>query len=304
MIDDKKPTVTVSVITYNSAKYVAETLESIKNQSYPNLILQISDDCSTDNTIDICKSWINKNKDRFVKTKIIVPESNTGVTGNCNRAWDVCETRYFKGIAGDDLLLPYCIEKNMQYVTQHPEAIFVFSKIQVFGADEKRNLIIEKMFDYSCFKMTPEEQLNRLLNGNNFIPASTAFVNIDKVREINLRHDIRIPNLEDLPKWVNALRLKVKFHFMDTQTVKYRIHNNSLSTSNILSPRFHEQLDLFWLYYTFDDLYKKDPDEAIKMAVKRNSYFYKQWYNLATSKRVMLASQIVEWINKLLFWKK
>ena len=82
MIDDKKPTVTVSVITYNSAKYVAETLESIKNQSYPNLILQISDDCSTDNTIDICKSWINKNKDRFVKTKIIVSEYNTGVNGN------------------------------------------------------------------------------------------------------------------------------------------------------------------------------------------------------------------------------
>lgn len=120
MIDDKKPTVTVSVTTYNSAKYVAETLESIKNQSYPNLILQISDDCSTDNTIDICKSWINKNKDRFVKTKIIVPESNTGVTGNCNRAWDACETRYFKGIAGDDLLLPYCIEKtcNMSPNTQ------------------------------------------------------------------------------------------------------------------------------------------------------------------------------------------
>ena len=144
MIDDKKPTVTVSVTTYNSAKYVAETLESIKNQSYPNLILQISDDCSTDNTIDICKSWINKNKDRFVKTKIIVPESNTGVTGNCNRAWDACETRYFKGIAGDDLLLPYCIEKNMQYVTQHPEAIFVFSKIQVLELMKKEILLLKK----------------------------------------------------------------------------------------------------------------------------------------------------------------
>ena len=80
--------------------------------------------------------------------------------------------------------------------------------------------------------MSYEEQLNRLVNGNNFIPASTAFVNIDKVREINLRHDIRIPNLEDLPKWVNALRLKVKFHFMDTQTVKYRhssSHNHQLN---------------------------------------------------------------------------
>ena len=62
--------VTVNVLTYNSSKYVLETLESIKTQTYQPLILHICDDCSTDDTVKICKKWIGENSDRFIKTKI------------------------------------------------------------------------------------------------------------------------------------------------------------------------------------------------------------------------------------------
>ena len=140
-----KETVTVSVITFNSSRYVIETLESIKAQTYPNIILQISDDCSTDNTVKVCKDWIEKNGSRFVKTKIVVPEHNTGVAGNLNRAWDACETKYIKDIAGDDKLMPNCIEDNMQYMKEHPEAVFVFSKIKVFGSSDQQNKKIEAL---------------------------------------------------------------------------------------------------------------------------------------------------------------
>lgn len=60
--DMYNPLVSVIVITYNSAKYVLETLESIRVQSYQNIELIISDDCSKDNTIDICRNWIGKMK--------------------------------------------------------------------------------------------------------------------------------------------------------------------------------------------------------------------------------------------------
>ena len=57
----------VSIITptYNSAKYVLETLESIKSQTYHNIELIISDDASQDNTVDICELWLKENKERF-----------------------------------------------------------------------------------------------------------------------------------------------------------------------------------------------------------------------------------------------
>lgn len=58
----EQPLVSVSVITYNSAKTVLETLESIKAQTYQNLELIVSDDCSTDNTVELCRNWIEQNK--------------------------------------------------------------------------------------------------------------------------------------------------------------------------------------------------------------------------------------------------
>ena len=60
--------VTVIVYTFNSSKYILETLDSIKKQTYKDLMLIITDDCSTDSTIEICKKWLNLNGDRFVKT--------------------------------------------------------------------------------------------------------------------------------------------------------------------------------------------------------------------------------------------
>lgn len=78
--------VSIPVITYNSAKTVIETLDSIKAQTYPNIELIISDDCSTDDTVQLCREWIEKNGERFERTELISVTKNTGVSGNNNRA--------------------------------------------------------------------------------------------------------------------------------------------------------------------------------------------------------------------------
>lgn len=49
------PLVSVVVITYNSSKYIVETLNSVKKQTYKNIELIITDDCSTDNTVSVIK---------------------------------------------------------------------------------------------------------------------------------------------------------------------------------------------------------------------------------------------------------
>lgn len=267
-VKDGQAIVTVGVITYNSSKYVLETLESIKAQTWQNLILQISDDCSTDDTIALCKKWIGENRDRFVDTRILTVEHNTGVSANSNRNWDACTTEYLKSIAGDDLLLPNCIEDNMAYVNEHPDAVVVFSRTKTFGVSRERCERHEKkVFDYSFFQMTPEQQYERIKYGS-CLPTASAFYNIKKVRELGIRHDERVPLLEDRPKWITFIREGIKFHYFDTTTIMYRLHEKSLSNTSILAPKFYESTRLAFFYYVFQNMYDQDQDSAIREAVK------------------------------------
>lgn len=251
----KLPNVTVSVLTYNSGKYVRETLESIKNQTYPNIILQICDDCSNDDTLAICKGWIEMYGSRFVKTKIIQPEKNTGVSANCNRAWDNCETEYCKEIAGDDILLPNCIADNMAYAMENPDAKMIFSQMDVIPCDKKADDGTKKRYkeyvesiDYSFFNLREEER-REILKTENHLLAPTLFTKVKDVKELGLRHDERIPDVEDYPKWINALNLGIKFHFIAIPTVSYRFHNNSISNASSQSWRYKHNLQLIQKYY-------------------------------------------------------
>ena len=98
---DDQPLVSIVVITYNSSKYVLETLESAKEQSYQNLELIISDDCSFDDTVAICRNWIAKNKERFVRIELLSVDKNTGIPANCNRGVKVAKGEWVKLIAGE-----------------------------------------------------------------------------------------------------------------------------------------------------------------------------------------------------------
>ena len=78
---EKLPLVSIVVVTYNSAKYVLDVLECIKEQTYANIELIISDDASQDETLDVCKNWIEHNRDRFKFFQLLCSSQNTGTAG-------------------------------------------------------------------------------------------------------------------------------------------------------------------------------------------------------------------------------
>ena len=261
------PLFSVVVITYNSSKYVLETLESIKSQTYQNLEVIISDDCSTDETINICKCWIEENKGRFVKIELITVDKNTGITANCNRALPLTNSEWIKFIAGDDILFPRAIESHVEFISQkkHENAVIVVSSIQVF-----KDTIESKSYVWPNFHFShnQREQLRRQLIGG-FIKAPGVFINreilVNKFGGFNERY----PMYEDDPLWILFLTNGYQFHFNNEILVGYRIHNNSVSNS-VRNRDVGKHLS-FW-----DNFYSFKSDVSFPLMLK-NKFYLEYW---------------------------
>ena len=222
--------VSIVVITYNSAKTVIETLDSTKNQTYKNIELIVSDDCSTDNTVEICKNWIEINKDRFFRTELLTVEKNTGVPGNCNRGIRKCSSEWIKLIAGDDILLSNCINDFISYINSDRKIDIIYSLYYSFntknGEIVKENLLPIEQFnkDFSNKKL---HQLKTYLGYGINITPSLFFKKelIEKMGYYNEKYRL----FEDTPMISKILSCGIYMHFLNKPTVLYRKDNPSIT---------------------------------------------------------------------------
>lgn len=233
----REPLVSVVVITYNSAKTVIETLDSIEAQIYKNIELVISDDDSKDASVEMCHKWVDKNKNRFVRIKIITHTPNTGTSANMNRAFSETQGEWIKVIAADDKLLKNCISDYVGYINSHPDANIVFSRVIGFGNIEAAKqwpfLNVKRFFD----NLTPL-QFRIVLSTQNFLPAASVFLKKSVWKSLG-GYEESIPLLEDWPFWVKAMTYGYFFDFLDKETVAYRFSESSISQAiHPLSERY------------------------------------------------------------------
>lgn len=285
-----QPLISVTIVTYNSSEFIIETLDSVKAQTYPRIELIISDDCSKDDTVALCREWMAKNGGRFERTELIEAKTNTGVSGNLNRAEAACTGEWVKFLDGDDLLLPTCVQDYIDYVEEHPETIYMFSRIEAFGASEERNrYYTEKAFDYTIFDLDAKQQYEKLI-WQNCIMSSTCMYNRKKNAELGLKNDERIPLLEDWPRWINATKKGVRLSFLDKVEVRYRLHEKSLSTSGTISPSYRLSNMLLSKYYQVPYVWSKGQHRRAVMfylklqtMLKPESRFWKTLFGICSS---------------------
>lgn len=226
------PLVSIPVITYNSASYIIDGLESIKAQSYENIELIISDDCSTDNTFDICKKWIEKNRNYFIRAEIIKTPYNMGVSGNLNNAIKECHGEWIKTLSGDDIFFPYTIQEYVDFVSSHPECNIAFAKFHFFGDDKKIVEEAEKLYETdfyplikASYKVQYKQNLKRLfLPGPGLIYRKALWEKIGGFDE-------KYPFCEEVPFTTKLLDLKEHIYFIDKKLYGYQIRGDSLSRS-------------------------------------------------------------------------
>lgn len=222
-----RPLVTVCVITYNSSKFILETLDSIKAQTYDNIELIISDDHSSDDTVEICSEWLSKHKDSFVSVKLITSDKNTGIAPNANRGWYQARGEWVKGLAGDDKLLPNCIMDDVSYVADHPETDILFSKMIAIGdKNAAKDCYFLDVGKY--FRNLNQSEFEVCLLLSNFLPAASEFIKRSCFLELD-GWDESFPFIEDWPFWIKALEYEKVISFFEKETVCYRFSKNSIS---------------------------------------------------------------------------
>lgn len=128
--------ITVSVLMgiYNCADTLAESIESVLNQTHTNIEFIMCDDGSTDNTYEIALEYAKKDS-RIVLLK---NEKNLTLGPTLNRCLEHATGKYCARMDGDDLSTPDRFEKQLAFLEAHPQYDAVGSFMQIYGTKKLR----------------------------------------------------------------------------------------------------------------------------------------------------------------------
>lgn len=270
-----KEKVDVIIPTYNGEKYLREQLESILNQSYRDIRIIISDDCSKDSTPEILKEY--KEKDNRIE--IYLQKENLGVVKNIEFLLKKVENPLYMLSDQDDVWLPNKIEKSVEKLKKE-NADLVFGDLEV--VDEKLNTIYPSFGDF----MLLNRKINKYINSYkvNYLYNCVTGCTVISKKEL-IKKIIPIPNdskylIHD--HWIGLIAsLNGKLAYMPEKYIKYRQHGNNQVGTDKISHGFKRieqvrelfinvKLGVFGTYIKHKEVF---PEEIQKLNEKAFNYY-------------------------------
>lgn len=244
----------VSIITpsYNSSRFISDTIESVLAQSYTNWELLITDDCSTDSTVDIIKSYAKQNH----RIKLFIFEQNQGAAASRNNSLKHAKGNYIAFLDSDDTWSPMKIEKQIHFMREHGCA-FSFSYYELM--DEKGRLLNRVI-------KTPTSVNYKEYLQNTIIGCLTVMI------DQTIVGDFRMPQIrtsQDMATWLQILKRGYIAYAIPEILAQYRLVNDSNSSKKWRAAKdvwkVYRQIEhlslLFSIYnfggYTFHALLKR-----------------------------------------------
>lgn len=117
------PIVSILMTAYNREKYIAESIESVLASTFVDFELIIVDDCSSDRTVKIAKSYALLDK----RVKVYINEKNLGDYPNRNKAASYAIGKYIKYLDSDDIMSASCLDHMVYAMEQNPDCAFGIS---------------------------------------------------------------------------------------------------------------------------------------------------------------------------------
>lgn len=233
----------VSVImpTYNAAPYIWEAIESVMAQTYPKWELLITDDASTDNTLNIISTYQKKDP----RISVSALQSNQGSANARNVALSKAKGRYIAFLDSDDIWKNDKLEKQLAFMKQHEHA-FTFSAYELIDHTGKQLNKVVKVpvsIDYKHYLR------------NTIIGCLTVILDKKQIGEIHVP-DIRTS--QDMALWLSILKKGFKAFGYQEPLANYRLVSGSASGNKWKAAkdvwkvyRKIENLSLFYSLFNF-----------------------------------------------------
>lgn len=210
----KKGLVSVIVPNYNYADFIGKTLESVLNQTYTDTEIIVVDDCSTDDSRSIVRSYGEK-------VRLVEQKENQGVSNARNRGVAESEGEYIAFLDADDIWLPDKIERQLEIFRDDSEVGFVHCSVTLIDPDE------QPMSDITDGGKGHIADAFLTFNGGAVIGAGSTGILLRDVFEDVGGFDPRLSTAAD---WDFCYRVatKYKIGFVDQPKVLYRVHNSNM----------------------------------------------------------------------------
>lgn len=243
----EEPLVSILCGCYNQSKFILESLESIKNQTYKNYEIIIWDDASRDNSVSIIEKWIAENPNKAIT--FIKHESNVGICKSLNEAQTYTKGKYIQLLALDDILLPNKITRHVQILeNSSSQYALVFTDANLMDNNSQlfQNKFIALHKKYLSLKTG--NFFDDLLRGN-FIPAMSILYKKEILTKIGEWDEDLVYEDYDM-----LLRLAKNYDFIidDEISVIYRLHDQN-SHKNLETKMVEAKYKIYLKHINYND---------------------------------------------------
>ena len=181
-----KPEISVVMPAYNAANYIAESIQSLINQTYSDWELIVVNDGSTDNTVEIINKFTADSRIKLISQK------NQGVSAARNSGINASRGNYISFLDADDIFMPDNLKLKLEAMKNVPDADYVYSDI-IDCDSEMKEMKVEKG--------VPAEKINNaiLTWQEENIPglSSNIMVRNSAIKEKGIYFDVNLSNCAD-----------------------------------------------------------------------------------------------------------
>ncbi|HEX2767864.1 MAG TPA: glycosyltransferase family 2 protein, partial [Geobacteraceae bacterium] len=220
------PLVTVCIPAYNCARFIADAIDSVLNQRFAGFELLIIDDCSTDSTAEIARSYAARDSRIIFK----VNDKNLGMVANWNLCLETAQGKYIKYLFGDDLFSSNEALQRMASVLDNDSMISVVASGRNI-IDAKSNFV-KKVSSFADGTLVDGTYvISRCLSAQRNLvgePSIVMFRKSQAMRGFNAEYG----QLVDLEMWFHLLE-QGKYAHIGESLSSFRVHPDQQSEKNV-----------------------------------------------------------------------